>query len=728
MKRLRLPLLLLLGLLGFGCLSSGCQPAPVLRRTPVPTWTLPFAATQSPPAALTPTPASATLGAAPAAATPTRTPVDTATDIVLTSTPSPTARPGIDPTRGAATPDPYSVSYLPIPSPVPQRHLDENVFNILLTGSDTALSSGSYRTDVMIVVSINKATNSATLLTIPRDLYVYIPGWKVTRINTAAAHGDQIGHPGGGMALLQQTILYNLGLPIHGWARIDFDGFRQVVDILGGVDVPVSCAMSDWHLKDPSLDDQNADNWEMYTVEPGVQHMDGYLALWYARSRKHSSDYDRSRRQHQVLRAMLTKALQLDILPKIPELYATYGKIVQTDLVLGDILQFVPLASQISQTRIKSRFIGRSEVYSWTAPDGAMVLLPDTEAIARLLDEAFQPPAANMLAREAAKVEIWNGTSQADWTALAADNLAWSGFQPVIGQADAADYTTTRLHDYTTSPKGSPVGQLQNLFHLGAENVLAEPDPAAPYPFRVVLGADYNSCVTVSYAVRPTPTPIVTAAPLTTLSRAAPIIGAPPPIDGDLTEWTQLPYTIQEPSWGAASRRDLADLSATWQAAWDDLYLYLAIRVKDDVFVPAAAGNTLYKGDSLEIWLDTDPGNRTTTLSSRDYQLGLSPGNLASPPAQAAAYLWYPQDQARAITDARVEGRLTADGYDLELAIPWAAFGFQPFAGEGFAFTLALNDNDTPGAQEQQSQVVTLRNAKLTDPTTWGLLVLEPPP
>ena len=151
--------------------------------------------------------------------------------------------------------------------------------------------------------------------------------------------------------------------------------------------------MSDWRLKDPSLDDQNADNWEMYTVEPGVQHMDGDLALWYARSRKHSSDFDRSHRQHQVLRAMLTKALQLNILTKLPELYANYGKIVKTDLGLGDILQFVPMAARVSQTQIKSRFIGRPQVFSWTAPDGAMVLLPDNDAIRRRLAQRLHPHA-----------------------------------------------------------------------------------------------------------------------------------------------------------------------------------------------------------------------------------------------------------------------------------------------------------------------------------------------
>src|SRR6185436_2117835 len=174
---------------------------------------------------------------------------------------------------------------------------DKDIVNILLLGRDTDRTDRTYRTDVMIIASINKSANAVTLLTLPRDLFVYIPGWTMNRINTAAAHGDAIGYPGGGVALLEQTILYNLGIPIHGWARIDFDGFKEVVDILGGVDIPVSCEITECRLKSPGLDQQDSDNWELFTVTPGVWTMDGDMALWYARSRKRSSDFDRSRRQ-----------------------------------------------------------------------------------------------------------------------------------------------------------------------------------------------------------------------------------------------------------------------------------------------------------------------------------------------------------------------------------------------------------------------------------------------
>src|SRR5574337_1057300 len=247
----RAPLrIFVVAVLASACNSLPPSPTPPAR-TPVLTWTLPFRPTDAASASSTST-AETTPPITEALITETPTPG-------FTPTPSPTARPGIDPTLGAATPDPLATPSIPIPEPMPQLHLDKDIVNILLLGRDTARGSNSYRTDVIIVVSINKKTNSVTLLTIPRDLYVYIPGWTMNRINTASLHGDAIGYPGGGVALLEQTILYNLGIPIHGWARIDFDGFKEVVDLLGGVDIPVSCEMTDWRLKDPALDQQDPD-------------------------------------------------------------------------------------------------------------------------------------------------------------------------------------------------------------------------------------------------------------------------------------------------------------------------------------------------------------------------------------------------------------------------------------------------------------------------------------
>jgi len=705
-----MPCFLLSILLLSACATATPTPRIVIvpYRTPVPTWTLPPQAT-------------------PSAALP-----DGTLAPAVPATPTPTARPGIDPTLGVTTPNPYATLVTPIPEPMPQLFLDKDIVNILLLGRDTAKDSKSYRTDVIIVVSINRKANAVTLLTIPRDLFVYIPGWTMNRINTAAAYGDSINYPGGGVALLEQTLLYNLGIPIHGWARIDFSGFKQVIDILGGVEVPVSCAMQDWRLKnpyDPTVDVQDADNWELYTVETGLRKMDGDLALWYARSRKRSSDYDRSRRQHQVLRAMLEKGLQLNMLAKVPELYQQYSQIVDTDLGLGDVLQFVPLAASLDRARIKSRFIGRDQVWSWTTPAGAAVLLPDRAAISAVLAEAFQPPPQNTLVRSGPAVEIWNGTPNTALAALAEDNLNWAGLAPVLGRADRTDYATTTLYDFTTSPKGSIRAELQRVLNVSDANVIVAPDPNAPYPYRVVLGADFNSCVKPQHIVREAPTPepdsaiVAAGEPV----RAARVLEPPPRVDGDLAEWVALVYASNQPTFGGQNRAGGSDLSASWNIAWDDQYLYLAVKVKDDVLVQAATGDLLYKGDSLELWIGIDPGNRGEQLTEREFQIGLSPGNLNDGGAPEA-YLWWPNDRKGPIRDAVIAARPVEGGYALEAAVPWSVLKLTPFADEGFAFILAVNDDDSPGAPDQETQTTNVRGAQLRDPRTWGVLVLEPAP
>ena len=166
-----------------GCVSmpEPTRPSPV--RTSVPTWTLPFGASA--------TPIPDNTGVAPGPET-TTTPGQATAEATaaVPGTVTPTARPGIDPTLGAVAPDPFAELVTPIPEPMPQLFLDEGVYNILLLGRDTSRDSGTYRTDVMIVVSINKTANAVTMLTLPHDLFVYIPGWTMNRLNTAAAHGE----------------------------------------------------------------------------------------------------------------------------------------------------------------------------------------------------------------------------------------------------------------------------------------------------------------------------------------------------------------------------------------------------------------------------------------------------------------------------------------------------------------------------------------------------------
>ncbi len=440
-------------------------------------------------------------------ATPTVTPAVTEPP---TLTPSPTARDVKSPTLG-----PYELSTVEVtpvtavPSPVPHIKFEDDVKNILLIGSDQADANGGYRSDTLIVVSVDKTANTVTMLSIPRDLFVFIPKSRLQmgRINSVINVAKNA--PGGPIPLLEQTILYNLGIPIHYYARVDFDSFKAIVDTLGGVDIPVTCTFQDNRLKDPSLDPQLVDSWALFTLNAGWQHMDGDTALWYARSRQVTGggDFDRARRQQEVLRAIYHKARAQNLLPQVPALYQQFQSTVETDMTLGDVLQFMSLALSLNDLNLRSYKISPPYVTGWTTPnDGASVQLPAPDEFYKYVQRVMSAGSTNHAAQTPYSIEIWNGTTWKDAGDLAAYRLGLEGLVVTQGQADRTDYATTTLIDYTTSPKGSPVAELKKILHLTDANVIAQPDPSSPVQFRVILGADYNPCTyTVSPLATPTP-------------------------------------------------------------------------------------------------------------------------------------------------------------------------------------------------------------------------------
>jgi LCP family protein required for cell wall assembly len=249
---------------------SACGSAP---QTPAPA-ALPFILiTSAPNPSPTPTPFQPLLN------TPTQQSLlsfDNSTPLYLpTETPSPSPTPPIDATAtvdllqlfptSAAPPDAESLAVSPTPLP---PLTDNETINFLLIGSDKRPGS-SYRTDTIVVAVVWPKEGQVSLISIPRDLWIYIPTVGMQRINTAYQSGEIYGYPGGGPGLLKDTISYNLGIRIDHTAMVDFDGFRRIVDTLGGVEVPIACSYTDWRLIDPSYDQYNENNWWLYTVGPG---------------------------------------------------------------------------------------------------------------------------------------------------------------------------------------------------------------------------------------------------------------------------------------------------------------------------------------------------------------------------------------------------------------------------------------------------------------------------
>jgi hypothetical protein len=201
-----------------------------------------------------------------------------------------------------------------------------------------------------------------------------------------------------------------------------------------------------------------------------------------------------------------------------------------------------------------------------------------------------------------------------------------------------------------------------------------------------------------------------------------------PTIDGDFDEdvWDQDRYAVDHVVYGDDHVSGSNDLSGTVMVGWDDYFLYIAARVKDDRYVQNASGKNLFKGDSIEIMLDTNLSRDLyrRSLDGDDYQLGISPGK-SEPSEDTEAYLWYPRSKDGTYDDVKAAAVPTDDGYRIEAKIPWSLYSVNPDIGKHYGFAFSISDNDRSGENVQQSMVSTAPDRHLTDPTTWGELTLE---
>lgn len=257
--------------------------------------------------------------------------------------------------------------------------------NILILGLDRRPEEGAVvRSDTMILMTVYPPGPRIALLSIPRDLYVEIPGYGTGRINAAHFWGENEAE-GGGPALAMQTVSQNLGVPVHHYVRVDFDGFRAIVDSVGGVDVVV---------EEPIVDDAYpTDDYGVMHIEipAGPQHMDGETALRYARSRYGSSDFDRAERQQQILLALARRLLAPGGWLYLPTIRQIVMDNVDTDLTARDLRLLAPTLYRVGPDGIEHRVIEREMTQPWTTPTGGAVLLPRWEAINPLVQELFAP-------------------------------------------------------------------------------------------------------------------------------------------------------------------------------------------------------------------------------------------------------------------------------------------------------------------------------------------------
>jgi LCP family protein required for cell wall assembly len=369
----------------------------------------------------------------------------------------------------------------------------DDIVNFLLVGSATENPHNPGLTDALMIVSANRTAGTVAVLSIPRDLYVHIPGFGMHKINTAYFYGETKNVEGGGIGLLKQTITYNLGLEINFYARVNFIGFGEIIDAVGGIDLTVDCGIQDWKLKEPDLDKQDPDNWEIYTVRAGRHHFDSEVALWYVRSRRTSSDIDRGRRQQHVIRALWRTIRARGLLNELPSLWDEITRTVDTDLGLQDVLGMLPMALNIDSSDIEYyRFRLKKEISNGISAEGQEVLKPNREAVTTLVQNFVLPTTGSRILVQRPTIAVANASGIPDLVYVVADRMEFEGFQTVVLDEWQKPRRFNKIIDYTGATKGNPVETIQKVLRVTDEGVEVQPDPNREYDFKVIVGNEYQ--------------------------------------------------------------------------------------------------------------------------------------------------------------------------------------------------------------------------------------------
>lgn len=375
---------------------------------------------------------------------------------------------------------------------------------ILLIGVDHP-EGGASRTDTIILVNIDPVAKRASMLAIPRDLKVVIPGYGINKINAAFALGDYNKVPGGGAGLLIRTIEANLGIPITSFAQIDFNGFTRMIDTVGGVTVDVP-----YPIKDDAYPAANYQYQRIY-FHAGWQHLDGTRALEYARTRHQDTDAGRSRRQEQILLALRQKAINLNLLTKAPQLIKEFGDSVRTDISPDDAIRLARLATEIPTQNI-DQFSLFPALQEEQLPGQPYYLVADWPQVGKILGDftgtAVNPPGA-VLANPNYDLPILveNATSDQGLAGRVASVLEENGFTNVSVAMASSPQKETRIVDRGGNLGTSAV--VTSLVGVGGDQIVVstlqhpEGSPVAVTPAATPAGAagtpsgDYAIVVTL---------------------------------------------------------------------------------------------------------------------------------------------------------------------------------------------------------------------------------------
>ena len=396
---------------------------------------------------------------------------------------------------------------------------EEGRTNILLLGMGGEGHQGAYLTDTIMIVSIknngDQEARDVSMISIPRDLYVKLENNNYYRINSLYSLGQVNDEYGSGATLVTNTIADITGLPMHYYIRVDFDGFKKIIDSLGGIDVYVDNSFYDSEYP------TNNYGYQTVVFKKGMNQMDGDKALKFARSRhgivingtgSEASDFARAKRQQKILEAVRDKALSLETIinpKKIAEGMEALGDHIRTNIEPWETVRLAEIAREINREEIINKVIDHGEsglLYSTTANSGAYVLLPRVEDYSEIKTFSQNIFDIKYLKQENARLEILNGTDHEGLAQTVANKLSAEDYNVVsLGNATALEETpaVTTIYILGDEPKETTLQKLKEKFPDGDITTLDDRtkivDPKTSQDVAVdiiiVLGPDSTSLV-----------------------------------------------------------------------------------------------------------------------------------------------------------------------------------------------------------------------------------------
>ncbi|MCL4360712.1 LCP family protein [Patescibacteria group bacterium] len=412
--------------------------------------------------------------------------------------------------------------------------MNKKPLNILLLGYGGGNHDGAYLTDSILVAHIDSNLKVVSLLSVPRDIWIKLPsngnGGKYWKLNAAYAIGlDDADYPdkpkeytGTGAAgrLARWAVGQVIGEPIQYYVALDFSGFEQTINTLGGVDINVEKTFDDYeypvagkeddlcgHTQEelPSLVAEEATTaaelvfpcrYEHLHFDAGLQHMDGATALAYVRSRhsvQDGTDFGRAKRQRNLILAVREKIFSIGFIPKIIPFVDSLSRDFSTDMTAGDLQTLIQKSAELNTYAVHTMALTDGNFLAdRTASDGQAVLIPENGTDAWTPVHTWIADSFGALPGKAPLIRVRNGTPVQGLAQEALGKLTDAGYTSVTtGNAPATSTTKTSITVYDRSIGKADIDMLQSMFGVGivtyGENISGQ-----QYTVDILLGTDYE--------------------------------------------------------------------------------------------------------------------------------------------------------------------------------------------------------------------------------------------